>query len=149
MKYLSRNLRETMNLAKLLAQEVLKTKPGARALVAGFTGELGAGKTTFIKSFLRALGVRARVVSPTFIFSRRYKITHKTIHTAWHFDVYRLGLREGIKEIGLKEAMKNPQNLVLIEWADKIKGSLPKGTIWVELRHGLKTNERHITFNRR
>jgi len=58
-------------------------------------------------------------------------------------------LGKGIKEIGLKEAINNPQNLVLIEWAEKVKGILSRGTIWVEFKHGVKSNERHITFNRR
>ena len=149
MKHLSKSSKETSNLAKLFAQEVLKTKPGTRALAIGFTGELGAGKTTFIKSFLRALGVTSRIVSPTFIFSRRYKTIHKTMPAVWHFDVYRLSRAKEVSGIGLKESLKNPGNLVLIEWADKIKSILPEGIIWVELKHGAKPNERHITFNRR
>lgn len=143
MKYLSKSPRETARLAKLLAEEILKTKSGKKALVIGLIGELGAGKTTFIKFFLRALGVKSRITSPTFIFSRRYQ---KNI---WHFDVYRLSSPAGARAIGLTEAMIYPTNLVVIEWADRVKGILPRGTIWVELRHSQKPNERHLTFNRR
>lgn len=149
MKCLSQSPRETSNLAKLLAEELLKTKPGKKVLVVGFVGDLGTGKTTFIKSFLRALGVKERVASPTFIFSRRYKSKLKYYENIWHFDVYRLNFPKGVREIGLREAISHDKNLVIVEWADKIKGILPKGTIWVEFKHGVKSNERHITFNRR
>lgn len=149
MKHLSRSSRETSDLAKLFAEETLKTKPGKKALVVGFVGELGSGKTTFIKFFLHALGIKTRIVSPTFIFSRPYKFTRKPISTVWHFDVYRLNSLKGMKEIGLRDAIKNPENLVLIEWADKIKNALPKGTIWIKIKHGQKPNERNLTFSRR
>ena len=166
MNHLSKNPKETENLAKFFAEELLKTKPGKKALVVGFKGELGAGKTTFIKALLRALGIKGRVVSPTFIFSRRYKLANQAvksdssklrrrrsspISTAWHFDVYRLtsGTPKEIKNIGLNEALKSAENLVLVEWADKVKNTLPKGTIWIEFKHGTKPNERHLTFNRR
>ncbi|MEX2033232.1 MAG: tRNA (adenosine(37)-N6)-threonylcarbamoyltransferase complex ATPase subunit type 1 TsaE [Candidatus Colwellbacteria bacterium] len=149
MKHLSRSPQETSNLAKLFAQELLKTKPEKYALVIGFIGELGTGKTTFIRSFLRASGVKARIVSPTFIFSRRYKSRLKYYQDIWHFDVYRLGSPREVREIGLREAVSQDKNLVIVEWADKVKGLLPKGTVWVEFKHGVKSNERHITFNRR
>lgn len=149
MKYLSQNSRETSNLAKIFAQEILKTRPGEKALIVGLIGELGTGKTTFIKFFLRALGIKSRIVSPTFIFSRRYKINRSPISHIWHFDVYRLNSLKGTNAIGLKEAMEDSHNLVLVEWADKVKKNLPQGTIWIELKHGQKPNERHLTFNRR
>lgn len=149
MKRLSRSPRETSDLAKLFAEEILKTKPGNKALVVGFVGELGTGKTTFIKSFLRALGIKTRIVSPTFIFSRPYKLIRKQVSTVWHFDVYRLNSLKGIKEIGLRDAIKNPENMVLVEWADKIKNALPEGTIWIKIKHGQKPDERNLTFSRR
>ncbi|MBI2594674.1 MAG: tRNA (adenosine(37)-N6)-threonylcarbamoyltransferase complex ATPase subunit type 1 TsaE [Candidatus Colwellbacteria bacterium] len=160
MKHLSKSSEETSNLAKLFAEELLKTKPNKEALVVGLIGELGAGKTTFIQSFLRASGVKKRIVSPTFIFSRHYKLPKyprksasnlrkSAILSAWHFDLYRLGSPKEIKEVGLGDVMKNPENLVLIEWADKIKGMLPRGIIWIEFKHGAKSNERYLTFNRR
>jgi|SRR3989344_1574189 len=149
MEYFSKSKEETALLAKLLAQEILKTKSAKGALVIGLIGELGAGKTTFIKSFLRVLGVKTRIVSPTFIFSRRYKSRLKYYKNIWHFDAYRLNSQKEAKNIGSAEAINNPHSLVLIEWADKVKGILPRGTIWIEFKHGAKPNERHLTFNRR
>lgn len=149
MKYLSKSPKETTKLAKLFAEEILKTELSKKALVVGLVGELGAGKTTFIKAFLRALGVKARIISPTFIFSRRYRSRFKHYKNIWHFDVYRLNSLKGVKEIGLREAISSSENLVLVEWALKVKGILPRGTIWVKFKHGAKSHERHITFNRR
>lgn len=148
-EFKSEREKDTRNLAELFAEELLKTKPKKYALVVGLRGELGTGKTTFIKSFLRALGVKERVASPTFIFFRRYRARLKHYENIWHFDVYRLNSPKGVREIGLREAISHDKNLVIVEWADKIKGILPKGTIWVEFKHGVKSNERHITFNRR
>ena len=69
--------------------------------------------------------------------------------TLWHFDAYRIGSAKEARNIGLREAIRDPVNLVLVEWADKIKRALPRGTIWIELRHGSNPDERHITFSRR
>ena len=149
MKHLSKSPKETSNLAKLFAQEVLKTESGKRALIVGLVGELGTGKTTFTKTLLRTLGIRGRVASPTFIFSRRYRSKLKYYKNIWHFDVYRLNSPKEVREIGLKEAVSQDKNLVIVEWADKVEGLLPRVTIWVEFKHGVKSNERHITFNRR
>ena len=148
-EFKSKGEKDTRNLAKLLAEEILMTSPAANALVVALTGELGSGKTTFTKTLLRTLGVKKRVASPTFIFSRRYRSRLKYHKDIWHFDVYRLNSPKGVKEIGLREAISHDENLVLVEWADKVKGILPRGTIWVEFKHGAKSNERHITFNRR
>lgn len=148
-EFKSKSEADTKGLAKILAEEILKTKAAKRALVIGFEGELGAGKTTFIRSLARALGIKGNVASPTFIFSRPYAFPRGAFTTLWHFDVYRLGKAQEARNIGLAEAMGGPENLVLIEWADKVKPLLPKGTIWVELKHGKDPNERHITFNRR
>ncbi|MBI3088789.1 MAG: tRNA (adenosine(37)-N6)-threonylcarbamoyltransferase complex ATPase subunit type 1 TsaE [Candidatus Colwellbacteria bacterium] len=157
--------KDTRKLAEVLAREILNTKPTAgRALVIALTGELGSGKTTFTKALFRSLGVKARVISPTFVFSRRYKLASQAvklgseklrrrrsspISTAWHFDAYRLSSPKEIKAIGLKEALKQKESLVLVEWADKVKTCLPQGTLWIEFKHGANPNERYLTFNRR
>ncbi len=166
-KLKSNNPRETSALARLFAEELLQTKPEKHALVVGFAGEIGAGKTTFIKAFLRAMGVKKRITSPTFILFRRfalpqlrqsrhstflddrpkrYKLNYKDV---WHIDAYRVKSSKEFLQLGLTKIFSYPQNLVLVEWADKIKSVLPKGTIWIEFKHGQKPNERHLTFNRR
>lgn len=100
-------------------------------------GDLGTGKTTFIQGFAAALGIKKRLTSPTFIIIRRYK-------NMYHIDCYRLKKPKEIIALGFKKIIANPQNKVLIEWADKIKKLLPKNTLWLEFKQGSQKNERII-----
>ena len=141
MKLISKNARETAEAAKILAKEILKTNS---LVIIGFVGELSTGKTTFIKSLIKGLGYNKRVVSPTFIILKRFTIRKRDIY---HIDAYRVKSRDLLK-LGFEKAIKSP-NIVLIEWADRVKNILPKGTIWLKLEHGANQNERRITINRR
>jgi len=142
------NPRETRALAKSLAESVLKEKPKKSALVVGLLGDLGAGKTTFIKAFIKALGVKHRITSPTFLISRRFGMPKASNYeNVFHVDAYRIAETKELKEVGIDEVIKNPGNIVLIEWADRVKGVLPKGTVWVKFKHGKREEQRHITIN--
>ncbi|MDP3947179.1 MAG: tRNA (adenosine(37)-N6)-threonylcarbamoyltransferase complex ATPase subunit type 1 TsaE, partial [bacterium] len=72
--HISRSPRATQFVARALAQKIIKNGIGKRAVVIALAGELGAGKTTFAQGFLKSLGVRGRIASPTFIFVRRYAL---------------------------------------------------------------------------
>lgn len=142
------NPRETKALAKSLAESVLKEKPKKNALIIGFQGDLGAGKTIFIKSFIRALGVKHRITSPTFLISRRFALPKTSNYeNVFHVDAYRITETKELKEVGIDKAIKNPGNIVLIEWADRVRGVLPKGTVWVKFKHGEREEQRYITIN--
>ena len=149
--YLSRSSAKTKKIAGGFAKKVLRLKPSRRAVVVGFVGDLGAGKTTFIQGFLRALGVRGRITSPTFVLIKRYRISHKplaisrkTQHAAYHVDSYRLKNHRDLATLDFKKIISDSNNIILIEWAEKIKKILPKGTIWIKFNHGKKENERRI-----
>ncbi|MEE8131555.1 MAG: tRNA (adenosine(37)-N6)-threonylcarbamoyltransferase complex ATPase subunit type 1 TsaE [Candidatus Paceibacterota bacterium] len=129
--------KQTKQIAKYLALKVLKGNHHKTALILALTGELGSGKTTFIQGFLRAVGVKKRITSPTFIIIRRY-------NHIYHIDCYRIKKPKEILDLGLKEIINNPQNIVLIEWADNIKKLLPRNTIWIRFKHGDKEKERII-----
>lgn len=144
-QFKAKSEKDTKKLAQALAEEILRTKPGKAALIVALVGELGSGKTTFIKALIRALGIKTRVVSPTFIFSRRFK--GKLYKYIWHFDLYRLRSPREAEAIGLTAAVKSKESLVLIEWADKAKRIIPQATIWIEFKHSCKPNERYLTFN--
>lgn len=142
------NPKETRVLAKSLAESILKEKPKKDALVIAFLGDLGTGKTTFIKSFIRTLGVKKRVTSPTFLISRRFGLPKASNYeNVFHVDAYRIAETKELKEVGIDKAIKDPNNIVLIEWADRVKNILPKGTIWIRFKHGEKEKQRHITIN--
>lgn len=117
-------------------------------LVIGLTGELGSGKTFFVRSFLRALGVKERVLSPTFVLIKEYTPKHSYYKKVYHIDVYRLSGARDLHPLGFDELLKEEKTIVLIEWADKIKKLLPSNTIWIKFKHGKKENERTITISK-
>lgn len=135
--------------SKLAARPPEKSLPAGRqgALVIGLVGELGTGKTTFIQSFLKALGVKERVTSPTFILLRPYVLPSypptRYAH-AHHIDTYRLDSAKELLAIGFKKIIREPGNIVLVEWADRFKKIMPKNTFWIKIEHGEKPTHRII-----
>ncbi|MCL4390482.1 MAG: tRNA (adenosine(37)-N6)-threonylcarbamoyltransferase complex ATPase subunit type 1 TsaE [Patescibacteria group bacterium] len=102
-------------------EEFAKKIAGGAGLPAGgqvvcLYGDLGAGKTTFVQGMARGLGIKKRIVSPTFIIVRQYK-------KLFHIDLYRL---DSAANLGLEEIMGESGNIVLIEWPEKIENILPK-----------------------
>ena len=84
-------------------------------LVIGLSGDLGAGKTQFVKGLARGLGIAARVHSPTFALVNIYNGGRLTL---FHLDLYRLDTREQIAAAGLEEYLR-PDGVTVIEWAER------------------------------
>lgn len=124
-KYLSNSEQET----KLIAQKLAKETKGH---IFALTGELGAGKTIFVQGFAKGLGIKEKIISPTFVLIRQHKIPGTT-KVLYHIDLYRLENTTNLKELGLEEIWSNPGNYVLIEWAEKIK-ELPKNAIRISIQ---------------
>ena len=97
---------------------------GARAHIVGLSGDLGAGKTTFVQNVARALGAGDTVVSPTFVFAQRHPINHPVFEALIHIDAYRLEPGEA-STIGWQQYAANPAYLVLVEWPEKMGGDFP------------------------
>lgn len=116
--------------------ESLNRKTRSKALVLGLVGELGGGKTTFLQGFARGLGIKEKINSPTFIIMRRIK-------NFYHFDCYRIKNYKEILELGWEKIISDPQNIVVIEWADRIKKILPKRTLWLRFKF-INKNTRQI-----
>jgi tRNA threonylcarbamoyladenosine biosynthesis protein TsaE len=87
-----------------------------RGWVIGLTGELGAGKTQFVKGFARGLGIAARVHSPTFTLVNEYGSGRLRL---FHLDLYRLETRAQMISAGLEEFLQ-PDGVTVIEWAEKL-----------------------------
>ncbi|MCX6786116.1 MAG: tRNA (adenosine(37)-N6)-threonylcarbamoyltransferase complex ATPase subunit type 1 TsaE [Candidatus Komeilibacteria bacterium] len=138
MKQVINNLEELNKLAQKLAHSF---KGGE---VIGLVGELGAGKTTFVQFLASALGVKEKVLSPTFVLMKVYATTNIRIKTLVHVDAYRLNNSEELKNIGLAEYLGRPDTLVAIEWADKVKDILPAGVLVLNFKEGSEENERII-----
>ncbi len=148
MELLSFSLGETQKIAALLAEEITKTKnrPTA-AFVVGLEGNLGAGKTAFVQGFARGLGLKHKITSPTFLIVRNYGLRNKNYGRFYHIDAYRIKKTRELVMLGIKKILTDPQNIVVIEWADKMKRLLPPKTIWAKLKPGRKESERIISFS--
>lgn len=94
-------------------------------------GELGAGKTTFARALLRALGVGERVKSPTYSLLERYLVNG---HDAFHLDLYRIADAGELEWLGLDE-LEAGHDIVLIEWPERGGGALPAADLEVVLEH--------------
>jgi len=133
MKTISKSLKETHNLAESfvheLSLECTEDVP-QKAVVVGLYGDLGSGKTAFVQGMARALGVSDNVTSPTFIIQKRYDIHKKEspFKNLIHVDTYRLEGDHEMKDIKWEELVKDPNNLVVMEWASKVEGVMPKNT---------------------
>lgn len=105
-------------------------------VVLALYGELGSGKTTFLQGLARGLGIKERILSPTFIMMRQYG-------NFYHVDLYRIEDEREIESLGLKEIWSDSENIVAIEWAEKIKNLLPKKRMDIYFKY-LKDEEREI-----
>jgi len=129
------------------ASELAKKLKGGETLA--LQGELGAGKTTFVKGLARALGIREVVHSPTFILVKPYKTRIKNqesrIKNLIHADAYRIAKGEELIFVGLDEFFQDKDAVIVIEWADKIKKILPRGrTKWIKFKFGKTPNQRIV-----
>lgn len=103
-----------------VAQKVLTENPHKIIL---FNGKMGAGKTTFIKALVKALGVTETTSSPTFSLVNEYRSDDN--QTIYHFDVYRLNSENEAYDMGLDEYLDSG-NWCFIEWAEKIPSLIPE-----------------------
>ncbi|MCB9811526.1 tRNA (adenosine(37)-N6)-threonylcarbamoyltransferase complex ATPase subunit type 1 TsaE [Candidatus Nomurabacteria bacterium] len=97
------------------------------ASVVALHGELGAGKTTFVQALAASLGIAETVTSPTFLIMRSYKTTAG--RNLVHIDAYRVEAESELTVLGFEELLHHPENIICIEWAERIAGLLPKHTL--------------------
>lgn len=137
---ISESAKETQKIAADLAKKLLAEKT-RRALILALSGELGSGKTTFIKGFSKMLGVREKVLSPTFVLIHKHKIKKRS-KNLYHIDAYRLNSEKDLLKLGIKEIFADSKNIVLIEWADRVRKIIPKTALWIRFEHTSKAKRK-------
>lgn len=103
--------------------------------VLALSGTLGAGKTTFTQFLGKALGIKSRITSPTFTLMQVHRLRNAkrvTRITGFvHIDAYRLRGAKSLIAIGALDYIGEPNTVTVIEWAERVKGVLPKKTIYI------------------
>ena len=133
---------------KIIAQNKLETKKIAQKLagqlrggeILALQGDLGAGKTFLTQQIAKYFKIKSVVTSPTFVLMKIYniRIKNKEIRIKYlvHVDCYRLDEPQELFYLGLEEYLNQPDTLVIIEWADKIKSYLKKfkRVSWIKIK---------------
>ena len=146
--YTAKSFQETQKIGEDLAQKIIKTGPQKQAKILCLSGNLGGGKTTFLQGFATGLGIKEKILSPTFVILKHFKITRNSkfeirnskFTDLYHIDCYRLNSENDILELDFKNIIKNPENIVAIEWPEKIYPSghrekvLPQKTINIDFK---------------
>lgn len=135
--YVSHSDQDTVNLAKDLASGL---KAGD---IIALIGDIGTGKTTFVKAIAKALGISETVSSPTFTIVREYRSGKFPL---FHFDVYRLSNEDEFYDIGAEEYLYG-DGITIIEWADIVEDALPLNAMIIEIKYGNNEGERIFNFS--
>lgn len=136
MERYSASEQETEAIGREMAQRLA---PGA---VVAFTGDLGAGKTAFVRGMAQGLGISQRVTSPTFTIVNEYQGRIPL----FHFDMYRLPDADALFDIGWEDYLDRG-GVCAVEWSENVAEALPEDTVWVEIRRlEGEDNGRRITI---
>ena len=155
-EYITKSSVETIQLGKKLASRL-----GGGDIVL-FYGELGSGKTHFIKGIAEGLGIEMIIKSPTYAYVNRYSMTNDQFPMTndqlnlkseirnqkffYHYDLYRFGEGADLSSIGYDETLENPKAINVVEWADRLGDNVPRRYIKVELEGGGDERIIHIEF---
>jgi tRNA threonylcarbamoyladenosine biosynthesis protein TsaE len=139
-KIVTRSAEETLVLGSALGPSLL---PGD---VISLSGDLGAGKTVFVRGVARALGVDGRITSPTFTIVHQHWGRYPLVHV----DVYRLTSFQEVLDLGFEELL-DPQGVMLVEWGEAVGPLLPRRHLEVDIRRPSDAAEfeRTLTFRPR
>lgn len=144
-------MQKTLTLDSLnkTAKEIIKLIKGGKekgATIIALYGDLGSGKTTTTKEIARILGVKERVISPTFVIMKTYRTLDKKFKNLIHIDAYRLDSHEELLRLGWEEIITDKNNLIILEWPERVPECLPISIYKIKLDHKDETT-RTIKFS--
>jgi len=143
------SVKETEKVAKNFVEEITRAERARRnnqnALIVGLYGELGSGKTTFVKGIAKVFGLEKTITSPTFVIEKIYKLKNQVFDNLIHIDAYRLKNEKELLNLGWREISKNPKNIIFIEWPENVNDILPSDAKNIKFRF-VDENVREITF---
>ncbi|NQV89515.1 MAG: tRNA (adenosine(37)-N6)-threonylcarbamoyltransferase complex ATPase subunit type 1 TsaE [Parcubacteria group bacterium] len=128
MMHSTKNEQET----QVIAEEFTKTLKGGEVVY--LHGDLGAGKTTFVRAVARALGFTEPVRSPTFTIVNRYEVTHSIIRQIIHVDLYRIEDPSELIPLALEEELGRPGVVTFIEWPERAHGNLAEASTTINMK---------------
>jgi tRNA threonylcarbamoyladenosine biosynthesis protein TsaE len=137
-KIVTSSVEETKNFAEEFAKTLNKGD------VLCFYGDLGSGKTSFVQGLAKGLGIERRIISPTFIIVRSYDIDKGAFY---HIDLYRTESKNDLISLGIDQLLESKDNILAIEWAEKLKDLKPNRRIDLRFRE-LSENSREITIEK-
>jgi tRNA threonylcarbamoyladenosine biosynthesis protein TsaE len=121
-----------------LALEVLNLLEinNSGATVITLTGDLGVGKTTFVQTLAKTVGINETVTSPTFTIVKGYQPNPEFGFFSFiHMDAYRIDDLSELNPLRFSEILNQPKTLICVEWAEKIAAALPKNTLSLVIKH--------------
>lgn len=144
-RIITQNFKETQAFGKKFASHL---KGGE---IIALYGDLGSGKTTFMQGLAEGLGITKNIISPTFIIMRTYQLgaqdKGRGVRHLYHLDLYRIVNEEQTIDLGLQEVMGESENIVAIEWPDKIENLLPDERINIYFTY-LQDDRREIRIGK-
>jgi tRNA threonylcarbamoyladenosine biosynthesis protein TsaE len=140
MKFVSKSRGEL----RAIAEEVLTSiKKGDKATVIAMDGDLGSGKTALSQEIGNLLGLEEPIQSPTFVIEKIYELKDQAWQHLIHIDTYRLESPDELLYLGWRDIVDDPKNLILIEWAERVRAIMPEYAYHIVFKH-VDENTREI-----
>lgn len=140
----------SLNELSAIATEVIKkaelNKSSEHATLITFSGDLGAGKTTLIQEIAKQFGIAEDLQSPTYVIYKKYELADQSWKFLIHGDMYRLESSNEVDTLGWDDLLKNPENILLIEWPEKIADKIPYWALKLKISHINQGELRDIDF---
>ncbi|MBU4536573.1 tRNA (adenosine(37)-N6)-threonylcarbamoyltransferase complex ATPase subunit type 1 TsaE [Patescibacteria group bacterium] len=145
-KRIVKSIEEMKDFANFYIKNLQKNKDKATVII--LKGDLGSGKTTFTQQVADIFEIKDYITSPTFVIQKRYETNNSQslgFKNLIHIDAYRLGSGKELLDLGWKENISNLENIILIEWPERVIEVLPKDIKTLKFTF-LNENEREIVY---